>query len=67
MGKLEKSLNETVEDILKIAPKTTVAKIATLLGVNRRSVYRTKAWTSRKNLKRGKKTKSRVKMDDYDL
>ena len=47
MGKLEKSLNDTIEEILKIAPKTTVAKIATMLGVSRRSISRTKAWVSR--------------------
>lgn len=59
MGKLEKSLNETVEDILKIAPRTTVAKIARLLGVNRRSIYRTKAWMSRKKGKgTGRKRRS---------
>ena len=47
MGKLEKSLNETIEDILKIAPKTTVAKIATMLGVSRRAVTRCNAWKNR--------------------
>ena len=43
MAKLEKSLNETVEDILKISPKTTVAEIASMLGVNSRSINRTDA------------------------
>ena len=47
MGKLEKSLNDTIEEILTIAPKTTVAKIATMLGVSRRSITRTRAWGNR--------------------
>ena len=48
MGKLEKSLNDTVEEILGISPKMTVAKIAKLIEVNPRSIYRTKAWKGRK-------------------
>ena len=47
MGKLEKSLNETVEEILKISPKITVAKVASMLGVNSRSINRTDAWKNR--------------------
>ena len=42
MGKLEKSLNDTIEDILKIDPKITMAKIARMLGVNVRFVGRTR-------------------------
>ena len=68
MGKLEKSLNETIEEILQIAPKTTVAKIATMLGVSRRAVSRTTAWKNRvKGQGIRKKKKGGVKTDDYDL
>ena len=38
MGKLEKSLNDTVEEILGISPKMTVAKIAKLVEVNPRTI-----------------------------
>jgi len=65
MGKLEKTLNETVEEILKISPKITVAKIVSMLGVNSRSVNRTDAWKNREKF--GGRRKKRVKMDDYDL
>jgi len=66
MGKLEKSLNDTVEEILKIAPEMTVAKIASMLGVNRRSINRTDAWENRKKV-RGWRKKKKVRIDDYDL
>jgi len=65
MGQLEKSLNDTVEDILKIAPEMTVAKIASMLGVNRRSINRTDAWGNRKKGWGGRGRQ--VRMDDYDL
>ena len=57
MAQLEKSLNETVEDILKIAPESTVAKIASMLGVNRRSINRTDAWGNREKFGDRKKKK----------
>jgi len=65
MAKLGKPLNETVEEILKISPKMTVAKIASMLGVNSRCVNRTDAWKNRK--KGGGGRRKRVRLDDYDL
>jgi len=66
MDQTEKSLNEIIEEILKVSPKITVAKIAKLSGVNPRSIYRTNAWKNRKKGRAGgKKKKARIK--DYDL
>jgi hypothetical protein len=57
MGKLEKSLNETAEEILEISPKITVEKIAKLSGVNPRSISRTNAWKNRKRVRGPRKSK----------
>ena len=65
MAKLEKSLNDTIEEILQIAPKTTVAKISTMLGVSRRSITRTKAWVSR--VKTGGRRKKEYKKPNAPL
>ena len=63
MAKLEKSLNDTVEDILKIDPKITMAKVVSMLGVNSRSITRTKAWGNRVKAGGRKKSDGNKKSD----
>jgi len=65
MGKLEKSLNDTIAEILEISPKITVAKIAKLSGVNPRSINRTNAWKNRKKFRGPRKSKK--KQDDVEV
>jgi len=47
-------------------PIMTVAKIASMLGVNRRSINRTDAWGNRRK-GWGWRKKKKVRIDDYDL